>query len=53
MSRLARLKEKMSQEEIDGFLITSPYNLRYFTNFTGTTGLALVTKEQAFFCYRF
>lgn len=49
MSRLARLKEKMSQEEIDGFLITSPYNLRYFTNFTGTTGLALVTKEQAFF----
>ncbi|MDN6408807.1 MAG: Xaa-Pro peptidase family protein [Tetragenococcus halophilus] len=49
MSRLARLREKMSQEEIDGFLITSPYNLRYFTNFTGTTGLALVTKEQAFF----
>lgn len=49
MSRIDRLREKMNQEEVDGFLITSPYNLRYFTNFTGTTGLALVTKEQAFF----
>ncbi|MDN6640212.1 MAG: Xaa-Pro peptidase family protein [Tetragenococcus sp.] len=49
MSRIDRLREKMNQEELDGFLITSPFNLRYFTNFTGTTGLALVTKEQAFF----
>ncbi|MGY3771332.1 M24 family metallopeptidase [Tetragenococcus solitarius] len=49
MSRIERLREKMHQEEIDGFLITSAYNLRYFTNFTGTTGLALITGEQAFF----
>ncbi len=41
MSRLARLKEKMSQEEIDGFLITSPYNLRYFTNFLQELRLSL------------
>lgn len=49
MSRIARLREKMKQEELDAFLITSPYNLRYFTNFTGTTGLAVITNEQAFF----
>ena len=25
------------------------YNLRYFTGFTGTTGVALVTKEKKYF----
>lgn len=49
MTRISRLREKMKQENLDAFLITSPYNLRYFTNFTGTTGLAVVTNEQAFF----
>lgn len=29
--------------------MTSPYNLRYLTNFTGTTGLAMITLDKAFF----
>ena len=28
--------------------MTSPYNLRYLTNFTGTTGLAMITLDKAF-----
>ena len=39
----------MQEENLDSFLITSPYNLRYLTNFTGTTGLAVITLEKAFF----
>jgi Xaa-Pro aminopeptidase len=39
----------MKKEAIDGFLVTSPYNLRYLTNFTGTTGLAVITLDKAFF----
>lgn len=39
----------MKKEKIDGFLVTSPYNLRYLTNFTGTTGLAVITLDKAYF----
>jgi Xaa-Pro aminopeptidase len=39
----------MKSEGISSFLITSPYNLRYLTGFTGTTGLALIGLEEAFF----
>lgn len=47
--RINRLREKMSEEGIQSFLITSPYNLRYLTNFTGTTGWALITQNKAYF----
>lgn len=49
MQRVERLRQAMKEQEIDGFLITSPYNLRYLTNFTGTTGLAVITLDKAFF----
>lgn len=49
MLRVEKLRELMKEEELDGFLITSPYNLRYLTNFTGTTGLAVITLDKAFF----
>ena len=49
MLRVQKLRELMKAKEIDGFLVTSPYNLRYLTNFTGTTGLAVITLEKAFF----
>ena len=39
----------MKKEIIDAYLVTSPANLRYLTNFTGTAGLALITLEKAFF----
>ncbi|KAF1301323.1 MULTISPECIES: M24 family metallopeptidase [Enterococcus] len=49
MLRVEKLREAMKKEQIDGFLVTSPYNLRYLTNFTGTTGLAVITLNKAFF----
>ena len=47
--RLSQLRTKMLEEKIPALLITNPYNLRYMTGFTGTTGMALVTANQAYF----
>lgn len=49
MIRVEKLRSAMKKEKIDGFLVTSPYNLRYLTNFTGTTGLAVITLDKAYF----
>ncbi len=49
INRVDQLREKMKAEGIASFLITSPYNLRYLTGFTGTTGLALISLEKAYF----
>ncbi|UJF28329.1 Xaa-Pro peptidase family protein [Planococcus sp. 107-1] len=47
--KLQKLRNEMAKQNIEALLVTSSYNLRYITNFTGSAGLALVTKEQAFF----
>ncbi|MGM0239133.1 xaa-Pro aminopeptidase [Enterococcus sp. AZ103] len=39
----------MKKEVVDSYLVTSPANLRYLTNFTGTAGMALITLEEAYF----
>ncbi|MEI5908112.1 Xaa-Pro peptidase family protein [Bacillus spongiae] len=49
MSKLAKLREQFDKENIDGMLLTSTYNRRYMTNFTGSTGVALITKSKALF----
>lgn len=49
MVRIDRLRALMKKNNLASFLITSPYNLRYLTNFTGTTGLAVITLDKAFF----
>lgn len=49
MKRIERVRELMKDWEIDGLLVYSPYNLRYLSNFTGTTGYALITLDKAFF----
>ncbi len=49
MSRLSKLQAVLKEKDLDALLVTSTYNLRYVSNFTGSTGLALVTKDQAFF----
>lgn len=48
-NRLVKLREKLTATKATGLLVTSPYNLRYLTGFTGTTGLAVITMEEAFF----
>ena len=49
MSRLSKIQSILKKEEMDAILVTSPYNLRYVSNFTGTTGLAVITQEEGFF----
>ncbi|AQS53305.1 Aminopeptidase YpdF [Jeotgalibaca dankookensis] len=49
MTRLSKLQAVLKEEKMDAILVTSPYNLRYISNFTGTTGLAVVTQEKAYF----
>ncbi|RST98080.1 peptidase M24 family protein [Vagococcus vulneris] len=49
MKRVENLRSQMKIDGIEAFLITNPYNLRYLTGFTGTTGLALITLDNAYF----
>ena len=43
------LNKIMENMNVDAIFITDMYNLRYFTGFTGTTGVALATKDGNFF----
>ncbi|MGX7417442.1 M24 family metallopeptidase [Carnobacterium gallinarum] len=49
MSRIDKLRKGMQQRGLDALLVTSPYNLRYVSNFTGTTGLSIITLNEAYF----
>jgi len=49
MSKLEKLRATFEQLHIDGLLITSNYNRRYMTGFTGTAGVVLVSKTKAIF----
>lgn len=49
IERVEKLRSKMREHDLDSFLITNEFNLRYLTGFTGTTGLALITLERAYF----
>ncbi|MGL4365944.1 MAG: aminopeptidase P family N-terminal domain-containing protein, partial [Cetobacterium sp.] len=43
------LEKLMKEKNVDAVLITNMLNVRYFTGFTGTTGVALVAGGKKFF----
>lgn len=47
--RVKKVQELLKEQGLDALLVTNPYNLRYVAHFTGTTGLALLTQDKAFF----
>ena len=47
--KLAKLRELLKEKELDALLVTNPYNRRYITGFTGTAGVAIISKEDAVF----
>ncbi|MDG5788704.1 Xaa-Pro peptidase family protein [Evansella sp. AB-P1] len=49
MERIENLRKQFEQHKIDGLLITSNYNRRYMTGFTGTAGVALISENGAKF----
>lgn len=48
-ARIEKLRALFKEYEVDGFLITNPYNRRYMTGFTGTAGVVLITEKDAVF----
>lgn len=49
MERVKNTQNKLAENKIDALLVTNMYNVRYLANFTGTTGLILITKDNAYF----
>lgn len=49
MSRVQAIQEKMKAQGLEALLLTSSYNLRYASNFTGSTGLSVITLDKAYF----
>ena len=48
MSKLEKLRATFDEQGIDAIIIFSDINRTYLTDFTGTEGIVLVTKEDAF-----
>ena len=49
MLKLDKLRQALQEQALDGLLVTNEFNRRYMTGFTGTAGVALITKEDAVF----
>ena len=49
MEKLKRFRENLANEHIDAMMITNPYNRRYMSNFTGTSGIVLISQKEAKF----
>ncbi|MFC5557810.1 M24 family metallopeptidase [Ureibacillus thermophilus] len=49
MKRIEKLRKELESRQVDAMLITNPYNRRYMTGFTGTSGAAVVSKNDAVF----
>lgn len=45
--RLARLREFITQNQLDGVIVNKPENRMYFSGFTGSSGLLLITGGEA------
>src|SRR5699024_3181891 len=43
------VREKLDDYGVDALLVTNMYNVRYLANFTGSTGLVVVTKQKSYF----
>ena len=46
---MAKLRAAFENQGLDGILITSAYNRRYVSNFTGSAGVVLISRNQAHF----
>ncbi|MFD4705284.1 M24 family metallopeptidase [Gottfriedia sp. NPDC058432] len=49
MEKIKKLREALVEKGLDALLVTSTYNRRYMTNFTGSAGVALITQDKALF----
>ncbi|MGY0692197.1 M24 family metallopeptidase [Virgibacillus sp. FSP13] len=49
MNKITELRKYFGEYNIDGLLVTDSYNRRYITEFTGTTGIAIISSKDAKF----
>ncbi|WP_430785326.1 M24 family metallopeptidase [Virgibacillus flavescens] len=49
MKKIEKLRSALSSNNLDAIIITSPFNRRYITNFTGTAGVAIVSMSDTRF----
>lgn len=49
MGKIEKIVSALEEHGLDGILITSPYNRRYASNFTGTAGTVLISREKSVF----
>lgn len=47
--RINKVRTLLEERNLDGLLITNPFNRRYISGFTGTAGSVLITANEAFF----
>lgn len=47
MNKLEKVRTELKKQSVDAILITNPYNRRYLSDFTGSSGNLLITSEQA------
>ncbi|GIN71480.1 peptidase M24 [Bacillus sp. J14TS2] len=46
---LEKIRKQLEKLQIDGMFISKPENVRYLTNFTGTSGVVIVSRTKAIF----
>lgn len=46
MKKISRVIEMLEKENMDGFIVTDASNRRYLTNFTGSNGILIITKQR-------
>lgn len=49
MSRLSTLRQRLAKEGLDALLVTDILNVRYLTNFTGSSATLYITEKEGFF----
>ncbi|MBX9972991.1 Xaa-Pro peptidase family protein [Cytobacillus firmus] len=49
MEKIQKLRACFTESGIDGMLITSSFNRRYMTGFTGSAGVVLISADKALF----
>lgn len=49
LMKLEKLRLALEERGVDALLITNDYSRRYITGFTGTAGVAIVSKDDAVF----
>jgi Xaa-Pro aminopeptidase len=48
-SRLTNIRESMRRKGVDGFLVTDIHNVRYLSNFSGSSGFLFITGKENIF----